>query len=94
VVPMARSSHAVAAANQTGFRVGPLYWVSGAVAVLSLVWCFGSAVYVFLLDTDAGGFEAAVSRFKTLYLVATVVYFVAATYWYAQRDKSAQQAGM
>lgn len=76
--------------DATAKSTGPLYWLSGVVALAALAWCLGSAIRMFLLGGDAQAFEAAMGSFKSMYLVATVVYFIAAITWYARREKRVQ----
>ncbi len=75
-----------ASVRTTGPRLGPLAWAAGGAAFLSLAACLVLPARAFF--ANPAGYEAAVSGYKTWLLVATLAYFVTATYWVAQREKA------
>jgi cytosine permease len=67
-------------------RLSPLTWAAGGMAFVALVCCLVLPLRVFLAGTEE--YEANLSSYKTWLLVATLVYFVSATYWVAGREKA------
>ena len=68
-------------------RPGALYWLAGAAALLALAWCLFSPLRLVGLGADTPAYAAAMDAFKTHYMIATIVYFVAAVAWSAQRER-------
>lgn len=67
-------------------------WVAGAVAALALAACVLLPVPLFFTASDSVAFEATLASLKSRLLIATVVYFVAATLWVSQREKRRARA--
>lgn len=70
-------------ADQVGGPVLCLRNIMGAVAVLSLAVCIVLPVRVFMTAPEQ--YDAAMSQYKTLFLIATVAYFIAAVAWAGRR---------
>jgi purine-cytosine permease-like protein len=69
-------------------KLGPVAWAAGAVALGALAATFLLPLTVFLVGgSDPAVYEANMEWYKQWLLVATIVYFVAGTTWYAQREK-------
>lgn len=60
-------------------------WLAGGVAVAALLMCVVLPLRVFLQGTV--NYEANLGSYKTGLLVVTFIYFIAATYWVAQREE-------
>jgi purine-cytosine permease-like protein len=70
-------------------RPDVLYRLSGAAALGSLLWCLYLPFPVLLGGSDPQVYAANMARYKSLYLVATIIYFAAATFWYHRREQMA-----
>lgn len=73
-------------ARRGGPKSGPLTWAAGAAAFVALAFCLVLPLRVFVGGT--ANYDVNLSSYKTWLLVATLVYFVAATYWVAEREKA------
>jgi len=63
----------------------PLLWVSGAVALTSLIICFILPIQVYL---SGHAYDQNFAAFKTVLIWPTIIYFISGTTWLIQRDKS------
>ena len=63
-------------------------WLWGAVAGLALIACLVLPICVFM--TSAESYEAALASYKTWFLVATIVYFIAAIAWVAGQEQTSE----
>jgi purine-cytosine permease-like protein len=72
---------AAAAATPPKQKLSPLVWAAGAIAFLCLIACLVLPVCVFAGATG-------MSAYMTGLFIATIVYFVAAVYYMAQREKA------
>ncbi len=67
--------------------VGPATWAAGAVALLSLVACVVLPAWVFAGGSEPAVYDSRLAAYKAGMIVATAVYFIASTYYAAQREK-------
>ncbi|HUW18791.1 MAG TPA: hypothetical protein VMW16_05775 [Sedimentisphaerales bacterium] len=68
-----------------------MYYISGVIAVLSLVLCFGMAVWVAASPGDV--YNQRLAFFKTALMYITAIYFVFGTAWLYLKEKSIKPAG-
>jgi len=63
-----------------------IYYISGLIALASLVVCFGMAIWVAVSSADV--YIARVALFKTALIYITVTYFIFGTIWLWLKEKS------
>ncbi len=63
-------------------------WMAGAVALLTLVMCLVLPLRVFLAGPVPEVYASNLQTCKGQLLVATVIYFVAATFWFGRRERA------
>ncbi len=68
-------------------RYDAVFWVSGALALLSLFVCIAWPVCIFLEGT--AGFDARFAQFKAGMIWPTLVYFLSGTIWYVKFESAA-----
>jgi len=61
-------------------------WISGIVAVLSLLMCLILPIWVYV--TGGKQYEQNFATFKNILIWPTLIYFVSGTIWAVKRDKS------
>jgi len=66
----------------------PMFWISGAMALLALGTCIYLPLKVFLGGSVPDVYDANMASYKARFLVATIVYFIAAIAWAGQREKT------
>jgi hypothetical protein len=59
-----------------------MYWLMGLVALAALAWCLVLPLQVFR------GASFGAIGYRAQYMIATLVYFIAATIWFIRREKS------
>jgi hypothetical protein len=64
-------------------------WIAGGVAALALVACIFLPIQVLIGGSDPSVYASNMDDYKNRFLVATVVYFVAAIVLTSRRDTSA-----
>jgi NCS1 family nucleobase:cation symporter-1 len=79
-----RASSAPAAAREISSGDHTVMWVSGLVALGSLVACLVLPVWVYLMGTQ--GYDERLALFKMLLLVPSLTYFVSGTVFMIKRD--------
>jgi NCS1 family nucleobase:cation symporter-1 len=79
-----RASSAPAAAREISSGDHTVMWVSGLVALGSLVACLVLPVWVYLMGTH--GYDERLALFKMLLLVPSLTYFVSGTVFMIKRD--------
>ncbi len=67
--------------------LGPKAWLAGAVALLALAFCVVLPLTVFFGGSDPQAYEANMATYKQWFMVATVIYFIAAIVWAGEREK-------
>ncbi len=67
--------------------LGPRAWLAGSVALLALAFCIVLPLLVFLGGSDPQVYDANMAIYKKWFMVATVVYFIAAIVWAGEREK-------
>lgn len=83
--PRARgASAAPAAAREISSGDHTVMWVSGLVALGSLVACLVLPVWVYVMGTQ--GYDERLALFKTLLLVPSLTYFISGTVFMIKRD--------
>jgi NCS1 family nucleobase:cation symporter-1 len=90
-LPEAESAMAETAAVESEERGGPakksrIYYISGLIAVASLVFCLGISIWVAASGEDV--YTGRLELFKKVLLYATVIYFVFGTTWIFLKEKS------
>jgi cytosine permease len=70
---------------------GPVWFLSGAVALGALAACVALPIWMFTLPPAEH--DASREAFKTLLLVATLVYFVSGVVWMRESEKRRRSAG-
>ena len=65
---------------------GGVLWISGIVAVVSLLMCLILPIWVYV--TAGKQYEQNFATFKNILIWPTLIYFVAGTIWAIKRDKS------
>ena len=64
----------------------PVLWISGILALASLLSCLVLPIWVYLGGSD--GYDQRFAIFKTVLIWPTLVYFVTSTIWAVKRNKS------
>lgn len=63
--------------------------IAGVIALLSLATCLALGLKVFLGgNTDPAIYQANMTHYKNWFIIATIVYFIAAIVWTGQREKT------
>ena len=62
-----------------------VYWVSGAIALVSLLACVVAPIYVLVMGTE--GYDERLASFKTFLLWASLIHLAGITVWAVQKDK-------
>ncbi len=62
------------------------FYVSGALALASLIVCIGWPLWIFAMGME--GFDQRFALFKSLLIWPTLTYFISGTYWYIRYEET------
>lgn len=74
--------------QKTKRHLSPVAWIGGGLALLSLIGSVYLSLTVFLGGADADAYTGNLSAYKTGLLAATVIYFLGAIAYNAEREKT------
>jgi len=72
--------------------LSPAAWIAGAVALLALIMCVILPLRVFIGGAVPETYETNLANYKGQLLIATIIYFIAATVWFSYREKARSTA--
>jgi len=83
------SGHPPAPPKRAGAPLGTKAWIAGSVALLALAFCLALSLQVLIGGiADPEMYQANMESYKGWFLIATIVYFVAAIVWTGEREKT------